>query len=106
MSHTTLNNLTCPTGTLGIAVEPWSKGEIYAVAANWAQASSPVLSYGADGWTETGRQVADYRHSERAALEAVIIEAIAASEGIASEDVNTDEVDAILDDAVEVSDDE
>jgi hypothetical protein len=72
--------ITAPTGKSGLAVEPWSKGEVYAVAANWAQASDPVLSYGQRGWDieECGRQVADFRHSARAALESVIRRAIEA----------------------------
>lgn len=87
-------NVVCPVGMSGLAVEPWSKGEIYAVAANWAQANSPVLVYGEDGWTndECGRQVADFRHNDRAALKAIIEEAIVAS----GDDVDDDEVDAIL----------
>ena len=73
-----MKTITCPEGTRGLAVEPWSKGEIYAVAANWSQAGSPVMVFGEDGWTsdEHGRQVADFRHNDRAALESVIREAI------------------------------
>jgi hypothetical protein len=99
-------NLTCPTGMSGLAVEPWSKGEIYAVAANWAQASAPVYVYGERGWDidHCGRQVADFRHSARAALEAQVEYAIATSEGIPSDEVDADEVDAICDDAVEIDD--
>lgn len=104
--NATLANLTCPAGTSGLAVEPWSKGEIYAVAADWAQASAPILVYGPDGWTQSGRQVADYRHRATAALRAVILDAIATSEGIASEDVDNDEVNGILADAVDVDEDE
>lgn len=53
--------ITTPVGTYGLAVEPFGKGEIYAVAADWSQASSPVMVYGEDGWTkdECGRQVAE-----------------------------------------------
>lgn len=104
MSKTTLSNLTCPAGKSGLAVEPWSKGEIYAVCANWAQASDPILVYGPDGWSGNGRQVADYRHRTKDALRAIIIEAIAMSEGIPSDDVDDDEVDGIVDDATEISD--
>ena len=100
----TLSNLTCPAGKSGLAVEPWSKGEIYAVAANWAQASDPILVYGPDGWNGNGRQVADYRHSALAALRAEIVAAIAASEGIPSDDVDDDEVTGIVDDATDISD--
>lgn len=48
---TKISSIWCPAGMSGLAVEPWSAGEIYAVAADWAQASSPVLVYGQDGWT-------------------------------------------------------
>jgi hypothetical protein len=101
-------NITCPAGTSGLAVEPWSKGEIYAVAANWSQAASEVLSYSgkADGWSGTGRQVADYRHRAKDALRAIIVESIATSEGIPSDDVDNDDVDGIIDAAVEISDEE
>lgn len=55
-------------GTYGLAVSTW--GEAYAVCANWAEASSPVWSLAGDGeWVNTGRQVADYRHDPRSALE-------------------------------------
>jgi len=60
--------ITPPVGTYGLAVEPWTPGEVYAVAADWAEAACSVLSYGEDGWQPTGRQVADFRHSARAAL--------------------------------------
>lgn len=97
-------NITAPTGMTGLAVEPWSKGEIYAVAANWAQASSPIMVYGKDGWTtdECGRQVADFRHNSRDALEAIIASAISMSEGISTYDVDSDEIDGIMEDAVEI----
>lgn len=94
--------ITCPAGTYGLAVEPWTPGEVYAVAADWARASSPVLSYGYDGWTHTGRQVADYRHRPKDALRAVIMETIALSEGIPTEDVDEYEVGGILASAVEI----
>lgn len=87
-----------PSGTTGLAVEPWSKGELYAVAADWAQASSPVLVYGEDGWTSHGRQVADFRHRARAALESIIREAIS----MGGDEPDDDEVDGILDDAEEI----
>lgn len=92
--------ITAPTGMYGLAVEPWTKGEIYAVAADWAQASAPVVVYGEDGWThdEHGRQVADFRHNARAALESVIREAIE----MGGDEPDDDEVDAIMDDAVDI----
>ena len=94
-------NVVCPIGTSGLAVEPWGKGEIYAVAANWAQASSPVMVYGVDGWTndDCGRQVADFRHNDRAALKSIIERAIEASGG---DEVDDDEVEAILTEAVTI----
>lgn len=52
----------------GLAVEPWCQGEIYAVAADWAQASCEVLYWGDGDWVGTGRQVADYRHDDYRAL--------------------------------------
>jgi hypothetical protein len=66
--------ISAPAGMTGLACEPWSRGEVYAVAANWAEASCPVRSYGDDGWgyIEGGLQVADFRHNARAALEDVI----------------------------------
>lgn len=96
--------LVCPAGMSGLAVEPWSKGEIYAVAADWAQASSPVMVYGnkQDGWgyDSHGRQVADFRHNDRAALESVIREAIE----MGGDQPDDQEVEGILDDATEITD--
>jgi hypothetical protein len=94
--------ITTPAGTTGLACEPWTKGEIYAVAADWAQASSPVLVYGKDGWTydEHGRQVADFRHNYRDALESILREAIE----MGGDEPNDEEVEGCLDDAVEIDD--
>jgi hypothetical protein len=101
-------NITCPDGKSGLAVEPWSRGEIYAVSANWAQASDPVRVYGPDGWTydEHGRQVADFRHAPADALRAQIEDAIVASGGYDSDDPEEQEaeVQAIMDLAVEIND--
>lgn len=104
---TTLTNLTAPKGMYGLAVEPWSKGEIYAVAANWAQASCPVLIWGnsaeGEAWTndEQGRQVADFRHNSAAALQSIIRAAIEMS----GEDENIEEqVESIVSSAVEIND--
>jgi hypothetical protein len=93
-------DLTAPAGTSGMAVAPWDPSEIYAVAANWAQASAPVWTYGLDGWTmdSHGRQVADFRHDSREALESEIREAMIA--GGSGED--DDEVAAIMSFAVEI----
>lgn len=103
---TAINQITTPAGTTGLVCEPWTPGEIYGVAANWAQASAPIFVYGRNGWDThpAGLQVADYRHRKTAALEAVITDAIAVSEGIPSDEVDSDEVDAIVADAVEVRD--
>jgi hypothetical protein len=87
----------CPAGTYGLAVAPWSADEIYAVAADWRQAAAPVMAYGPDGWYYTGRQVADYRHSPRAALAAELAEAISASNG-------DDDPDSLCQRAVKISD--
>jgi len=43
-NYTTLET---PAGMSGLACEPWAEGEIYAVAANWSQASSPVMFFDA-----------------------------------------------------------
>jgi hypothetical protein len=96
----TTKTLAAPLGMSGLYVEPWTKGEIYAVAANWAQAGSPVLVYGEDGWThdEHGRQVADFRHRTRAALESIIREAIE----MGGDEPDDEEVSGILDNADEL----
>jgi hypothetical protein len=66
--------ITSPAGKYGLAVK--FAGEIYAVAADWHQASDGVLQYSEEGWISTGRQVADFRHSARAALAQSIKECI------------------------------
>jgi len=65
-----------PEGATGLVIEPWSIGEIYGVASWWADASAPVYEYGEDGWTQTARQVADYRHDAAAALADCLAEAM------------------------------
>jgi len=60
-------------------------GDIYGVRADWAQASSPVQSLGEDGWHNTGRQVADFRHSDAAALRWVLEEAAKVSGDLGDE---------------------
>jgi hypothetical protein len=94
--------IVCPDGMSGLMVVPWSANEIYAVAANWAQASSPVMTYADDGWEydRCGRQVADFRHSPRAALEDVIRTAIS----MGGDKPDDDEVESIIDDATDVGD--
>lgn len=68
-----------PEGTYGLAVAPWTPGEVYAVAARWGEASAPVYTYGLRGWVASGRQVADYRHRPEAALAGVLSLALQAS---------------------------
>ena len=99
---TTLENLTAPIGMAGLACEPWSKGEIYAVAADWSQAGSPVMVYGRNKWDyiSSGLQVAFFRHNDRAALEYVIREAIVAG----GDEPDDDDVESILDRAIDISD--
>jgi len=93
-----LKSLQAPDGTSGLAVEPWLKGEIYAVAADWSQAAGQVWSYGEDGWIPTGQQVADYRHHACAALAREISEALVMS----GEEDDEDEVSDIVSRAVEI----
>lgn len=92
--------ISTPAGTTGIAVEPWAAGEIYAVAADWAQASSQVMTYGPDGWDSTQYQVADFRHNDRAALESIIRDAIQ----MGGDEPDDDDVESIMDDAAEIDD--
>jgi len=54
-------------------------GETYRVRANWADAAAPVEVESEDGWTETGRQVADYQHDAHAALRHALEEAVIGS---------------------------
>lgn len=83
-----------PAGMSGLACEP-SEGEVYAVAADWAQANSPVMVYDEGGWTtdEHGRQVADFRHRTADALASVLSEAMT---------MGGDEVESLVSDAVEL----
>ena len=94
--------IAAPAGMTGLAVEPWAKGEVYAVAANWAQASCPIRVYGCNGWDydDHGRQVANFRHSPEAALRAIIESAIEAG----GETPQEEDIDDILDDAEELID--
>lgn len=86
-----------PDGLYGLAVEPWTPGEIYAVAADWGNASCAVLAYGEMGWAGTGKQVADYSHDMTAALREQIEDAGNHSGGITDA-----EIDDIMVDAVEI----
>ena len=89
-----------PAGTAGLVCEPWTAGEVYGVAADWSDASSPVFAYGADGWFPTSRQVADSRHSARAALVEVLCDSLRMSgEGDESDDI----AESLADDAVHFS---
>jgi hypothetical protein len=54
-----------PADTSGLVIEPWAPGEVYGVAADWAQASCPVFFYGPTGWEPRQYQVADFRHRPR-----------------------------------------
>ena len=57
-------------------------GENYGVRANWAEASSQVLTLDDDGkWQSTGKQVADYRHDKYAALRDALEQIAAISAG-------------------------
>ena len=71
--------ITTPTGTTGLAVEPWARGEIYAVAADWRQASAPVLRLTDAGWLPTGRQACQLGGDPRAHLAAELEAAMRAS---------------------------
>ena len=70
---------TAPAGTSGLAGTPWAPDEIFAVAADWGQASAPVWAHNGDEWAQTMLQVADHRHSPRAALIAELRESVRAS---------------------------
>lgn len=89
-----MKTIHAPPGMTGLAVEPWARGEIYAVAARWSNAKCGVLAYGPDGWHETGRQVADFRHRMELALWHEIRQAIYPR--CESDD---DEIDSILSEA-------
>jgi hypothetical protein len=90
---TNVKTIRCPAGTCGLAVAPWSPDEVYAVAADWGDASSPVRTWAEDRWIESGRQVADFRHEPEAALAAMIRESCDSDE----------EAEALAADAAEVN---
>ncbi len=96
MASKTMRNLTTPAGMSGLAIEPWTPGEVYAVAADWAQAAATVWSYADGRWVPTGRQVADYRHDPRAALLRELRETLEASGD------DPDDADNLIDDATEI----
>jgi len=92
--------LTAPEGMSGLAAAPWSPEEIYAVAADWSQASCSVYYWGDDEWVESGRQVADYRHEPAAALRDHLADSARTGGGDGLDD---DELDAIVGDAEDIS---
>lgn len=81
-------------GMRALVVRAW--GDVYGVAAHWEQASCPVLCYGEMGWRATGKQVADYRHSARAALAEILAETAT----LGGDEVNMDVVQDIVDHAL------
>lgn len=68
-----------PEGTAGLVIAPWSEDEVYGVAANWAEASSPIRTYGPDGWEQSRYQVADFCHEPREAMGCELRQALVAS---------------------------
>jgi hypothetical protein len=66
-------------------------GETFEISADFAQAGSPV--YGVEG----GRQVADFRHSSRAAMRAALEECAMAGGGDPEDDEISQEIDAAID---------
>lgn len=59
-------------------VDIW--GQKFCVNANWAEASSPIYTLDSEGnWVSSGEQVADYRHSARAAMRAQLLAELRAS---------------------------
>lgn len=96
MSHT--NILIAPIGKAGLQVA-WC-GDIYAIAADFSRASDPILSWSPrhNDWVSTGMQVADYRHSNRAALRREIEQAMSMS----GDEIDEDYIESIMDDAAEV----
>ena len=53
-------------GTRTITAEIW--GETYELRANWADAASSIESEREGDWCPTGYQVADFSHSDTAAM--------------------------------------
>jgi len=88
---------TAPQGTWGLVVTPWAAPRVCGVAADWGQASRYVWHYTAGGWRLTDKQVADFRHSKRAALAAEVREAIRRAGG----DQQAESIDEIVDRAWE-----
>lgn len=76
-----MTTIRCPAGTYGLAAAPWSPTEVYAVAAAWGEASSPVLTWSGSKWVPTQYQVADFRHDPRAALRQILADEASAGGG-------------------------
>ena len=99
MRNSISEKIKTPVGMTGLAVEPWRKGEIYAVAAaDWSDAASPIMQYHAEGvWGGTQYQVGSfgqrYGHSDEAALETILWDAVEDGGG---------DMDAIMADAVAI----
>ncbi len=87
--------MSAPDGTSGLVCEPWTPGEVYGVAADWAQAAAPVYTYGPHGWERGLYQVADFGHDAREAMECVLRLALLACHA------DEEEAVGLLDDAVE-----
>lgn len=77
-------------------------GETIAVAANWADAASPVLYWGEGDWCHTGQQVADYSHSDQAALAEFLSDLISDSGDDPTEPRFADMIAKAVDRAVEI----
>lgn len=90
-----------PEGTAAYATR-WN-GVVYAVAANWANASDPVLSLigleGEEEWDGIGWQVGDFSHEQEVALRKVM-ERDACDSG---EDPESDEIADEIDAAIEAA---
>lgn len=69
-------SIVAPKGMTGLACAPFrDPKEVYAVAADWRNASAPVLQWEpGDGWTHTAWQVADFRHQAAEALFKIVMD--------------------------------
>ncbi len=70
-------------------------GDTYEITADFAQASCPVHG------DEHGRQVADFRHSPRAAMKSLLREMVEMGGDDPDEDEFADEIEAALDNMTE-----
>ena len=93
--------ITPPAGMTGLSAEPWHRGEIYAVAAaDWTEPSSPIVQYHTEGvWGGTPYQAGSFGlcagRSDRAALEAILLQAIQDSDGGVVGDIAAIMADAV-----------